>query len=106
LVELGKIAGDDNEELKARELSIWVCIRYLQQLKNCFKENPPKDVSEEIEFFKCIKPKFKATLLYHQMMYNIACRKPFGGSEQLVRFYKKELEVLARYHEENIVFWQ
>lgn len=106
IAELENIAAEHEDGLKARELSIWACVRNIQRLKDFFKENRPKDDQEEIDFFRYVKPKFKARLLYHQALYNIECRQPAAGTELLTQFYKKELQMTGQYYEANAAFCQ
>src|SRR5258708_27732440 len=61
---------------------------------------------EEIQFFKEIKPKYKALLIYHQTLMNIESRKPAGDHLSVVDYYRKELNSINYFFEVNVSFYQ
>lgn len=74
----------------------------LQKLKNATKEYEFKSPEEEIEFFKTIKPKFTAKLIYYNKIYHIET----GKTRVAKKHYQKELKKLNKFHHQNREFCQ
>jgi hypothetical protein len=106
MAQLEENETDNLNDLKRRAQLIWICVTHLQKLKDFFIANAPATEPEEIEFFKEIKPKFKAQLLYQQFLYDIECRKPTGDQEIVTSFYRREIKSIKRYQEVNLAFYQ
>jgi hypothetical protein len=70
---------------------------FLKQLYEQVKLHPFKDQSEEILFFKTIKPIFLSAKIFEQERYNIDQSKPVGTWEKQLLFYEKELDVIQRF---------
>jgi hypothetical protein len=104
--ELAHIAIKEKMPLKRIELSIQVCIKYLRWLKEFIGAHQLENEAQEIAFFKLVKPKFKAQLIFHQQLLNIETRKVIGNVSSISAYYLNELQVLTHFFESNLSFYQ
>src|ERR1035437_1739193 len=51
-----------------------------------------QDAAEEIHFFRNVKPRICANLIYYRSVYNIEMNRPLGSVETQRRYLDKELE--------------
>lgn len=73
--------------------------------KNVVKTNFKSD-SEEIHFFKDIKPQFTSKLIYYNMVYKIEMKRPNGGNRVLKKYYNNELQKLKAYFDNELDFYK
>lgn len=92
--------------LKRAELCFKECKKAVEELKQLIIKYKFKNESEEIRFFKEIKPQFSSKLVYYLMLYNIDTKKPNGGKDILIKYYSKELEKLKHYFDYNLDFYR
>jgi hypothetical protein len=104
--QLQFIEQENDVILKRSELSFIVCKKAIEQLKSFILKYKFKTTSEEIKFFKEIKPQFTSKLIYHLTLYNIETKKPNGGSKILKKYLIKELDKLKSYFDYNLDFYK
>ncbi|MCC6180618.1 MAG: RteC domain-containing protein [Bacteroidia bacterium] len=104
--QLQFIEQENDVILKRSELSFIVCKKAIEQLKSFILKYKFKTISEEIKFFKEIKPQFTSKLIYHLTLYNIETKKPNGGSKILKKYLIKELDKLKSYFDYNLDFYK
>jgi hypothetical protein len=92
--------------LKRSELSFVVCKKIIEQLKVFTLKYKFKSNTEEIKFFKEIKPQFSSKLIYNLTLYNIETKKPNGGNKILRKYLVKELDKLKNYFDYNLDFYK
>ncbi|MDP3557685.1 MAG: RteC domain-containing protein [Bacteroidota bacterium] len=63
-----------------------------------------KSQSEEIKYFKTLKPKLIARLIYFAKVYHIETKKPQGTDKSKRKYLSNELEKINRYFDNNIDF--
>lgn len=102
--ELENIHLQNSEPLHYSEHGIIVVVTFLERLKTFFNKYKFKTQSEEMEFFREIKPALASRLIYYNEIYNIESSKPFGSTKSLKRYYRKELDKLQTFVNENIEF--
>ncbi|WP_435354232.1 RteC domain-containing protein [Emticicia sp. SJ17W-69] len=95
---------DENNQIDKALKAISICEEYLCILKKHIEENPFKTKEEEIYFFKFIKPKFLAKLIFYTKWHNIQIRKITFNNKTSVKYYEKEFKKLKRFLKENIEF--
>lgn len=61
---------------------------------------------EEIYFFKHIKPQYFSKLIYHNYIYKIETKKPFGGHKIIKKYLNNELNKIKRYFDNNLEFYK
>lgn len=104
--QLQFIEQENDVVLKRSELSFIVCKKAIEQLKSFMLKYKFRTTSEEIKFFKEIKPQFTSKLIYHLTLYNIETKKPNGGSKILKKYLIKELDKLKSYFDYNLDFYK
>ena len=102
---LGALKLGEGHLLKRLEESVLVCIKYFTRLRDFYRAHPPKSKEEQIRFFKEIKPKFKALLIFHQALLRIETRKTIGSKEDISNYYMDEVKVLIHYFEDHADFY-
>lgn len=97
----------ENEDcIKAAELSIKVLLSAIEKLKKFTLRYKFKNQAEEIHFFKSIKPQFTSKLIYHNRILNVQTKKPHGGEKVLRKYLNNELEKLKRFFDNNLEFYK
>lgn len=65
-----------------------------------------KDVADEIHFFKNIKPRLCAHLIYYRTIYNIEMNRPVGSIEVQRTYLNKELEDIQDFINKRLDFFR
>ncbi|MCH4156324.1 MAG: RteC domain-containing protein [Muribaculaceae bacterium] len=65
-----------------------------------------QDASEEISFFKDVKPFILSKLIYFNDIYTLDLRKPNGSKEVLKEYYKKKQTAITDFCNANLDFYQ
>ncbi len=104
--QLRSIEEANDSVLKRSKLSFEASKKTIDELKTFTLKYKFKSISEEIKFFKEIKPLFSSKLTYHLMVYNFETRKPNGGREVLKKYLLKELDKLKSYFDYNLDFYK
>ncbi|MDR6968184.1 hypothetical protein J2X31_002199 [Flavobacterium arsenatis] len=95
----------DNPILKC-EKAIEIILASIASLKHIIHKYSFKSESEEIHFFKEVKPQFTSKLIYYNMVYKVETKKPYGGERILKKYLNNELEKLKRYFDNNLEFYK
>ena len=104
--KLSVIQADNSNQLQVAQLAIKVLINILEKLKTaCLKYNF-ESKSEEIEFFRDIKPLFAGKLIYYNEIYNIEISKPFGSEKTLRKYFNNQLLKLENFFKDNLEFYR
>jgi hypothetical protein len=77
--ELDEIAIKNNGALKQANLSLFVCSRYFQKLRDWVMEFPFVSQQDEIYFFKHIKPKVASELIFFRRIKSLELELPETG---------------------------
>lgn len=91
--------------LQSSEESIKIIVSILEKLKTFFMKYKFQSKVEEVDFFRNIKPKFAARLIYYNEIYNIETNKPTGSKKATRKYYSTELSKLKTYFNENREFY-
>src|SRR5690606_17226230 len=75
------------------------------KLKDYVLKTGFKNQQEEIHFFKNIKPKFIAKLIYYNTVYKIETKKP-QGAKAAKKYLNEELNKLKSYFDNNLEFYK
>lgn len=95
----------DNVVFRSEE-SVRLTVKSIEKIKSIIQKYAFKSDQEEILFFKEIKPQFTSKLIYHNSIYKIETKKPFGGLRALKKYYNNELDKLKRYFDNNLDFYK
>lgn len=88
------------------EPAITVTLECMQHLKNSCIKHKFKNTSEEIHFFKEIKPSFVSKLIYYNEIYSIETNCPFGSTKSHRKYYSEELAKLKIFTDNNAEFYR
>lgn len=97
---------EEDDPIKCAQLSIDVCLKAVEKLKNIILKHKFKSQGEEIRFFKVVKPKFLLPLIYHLKVYKIESRKPNGSDKIRRKYLLNELDKLKHYFDSNLDFYR
>ncbi|WP_162127491.1 RteC domain-containing protein [Flavobacterium phycosphaerae] len=104
--QLKIIHSKTEDPIQYAEQAIKIIITILEKLKTKFLNHQFENKAEEVDFFRNIKPRFAAKLIYYNEIYNIETAKPFGTRKAIRKHYKLELTKLEKYGNENIEFYK
>ena len=65
-----------------------------------------EDAAEEIHFFRSVKPRICANLIYHRAIYNIEMNRPLGSMEAQRRYLDKKLEDIQDFTNKRLDFYR
>ena len=104
--QLNFIDLEVDNTLKKCEKAIEVILASIVNLKKVVTKNSFKTDSEEIHFFKEVKPQFTSKLIYYNMVYKIEMKRPNGGNRILKKYYNNELQKLKAFFDNELDFYQ
>jgi hypothetical protein len=83
-----------------------LAVRKSMNLLNIHCQNHPFPTEHaEIQFFKLIKPRFHAQLIYWTTLFDIELHWPVGGLITIRKYIKKNIKYVEVYFEKNIDFY-
>lgn len=86
--------------------SVLLASQTMAELKDWVKANTFPDQDEEIHFFKSVKPKFSALLVYHSEILRIETHRPMGKDKTVKKYLSKEIAKLKDYAAHNRDFYR
>ena len=104
--QLEIIHSQMQEPILYAEQAIKMLIAILEKLKTKFLNHQFENKSEEIDFFRNVKPQFAANLIYYNDIYNIETNKPFGSKKAIRKYYNAEVIKLETFFKENVEFYK
>lgn len=103
--QLKAIHAEFHDPIAYSGRAIKLLVTLLEKLKTFSLKHKFATVTEEIEFFRDIKPSFSARLIYYNDIYNIEVAKPMGLPKDIRRHYKSELAKLKSFFDDNSEFY-
>lgn len=88
------------------ENAIDIILKTINNVKKIVGKSNFKTETEEILFFKEIKPQFTSKLIYYNMIYKIEMKKPNGGHRILKKYYNNELIKLKAFFDNELEFYK
>ncbi len=104
--QLNFIDLEIDDQIKKCEQAITIILKSINELKKLIGKNNFKSKSEEIMFFKEIKPLFTSKFIYFNRVYKIEMKKPNGGNRILKKYYNNELLKLKAFFDNELEFYQ
>ena len=95
-----------DNQIKKCEQAITLILKSINELKKATTKTNFKSQSEEVQFFKEIKPQFTSKLIYFNRVYKIEMKKPNGGNRILKKYYNNELLKLKAFFDNELEFYQ
>lgn len=88
-------------KLQKAEESYSTVLESISRLKDYIFSYTFEDASEEVHFFKEVKPRFLKELIYYSELYHLEACLPVGDADIQTSYYKHELERLRIFFERN-----
>ncbi len=104
--QLNFIDLEIDNQIKKCENAIDIILKSIINVKKIVAKNNFKTETEEILFFKELKPLFTSKLIYYNMIYKIEMKKPNGGNRILKKYYNNELLKLKAFFDNELEFYQ
>ena len=104
--QLNFIDLEIDDQIKKCEQAIKIILKSINELKKVATKNNFKSQSEEILFFKEVKPLFTSKLIFFNRVYKIEMKKPNGGNKILKKYYNNELLKLKAFFDNELEFYQ
>lgn len=104
--QLNFIDLEIDNQIKKCECAIEIILKATEEVKKIIIKNNFKSDSEEILFFKEIKPQFTSKLIYYNVVYKIEMKRPNGGNRILKKYYLNELQKLKAYFDNELDFYK
>lgn len=95
----------DNQSIRC-EKALEVIIKTINSLRTLLSKTKFKTGSEEIKFFKEIKPQFTSKLIYYNTLFKIEMKRPNGGNRILKKYYNNELVKLKAFFDNELEFYK
>lgn len=104
--QLNFIDLEVDNQIKKCENAIEVILASIANLKKIISKSNFKTDTEEIHFFKDLKPQFTSKLIYYNMVFKIEMKRPNGGNRILKKYYNNELLKLKAFFDNELEFYQ
>jgi RteC protein len=104
--QLNFIDLEIDDVIKRSEKAIEIIVNALNNLKKMVIKGNFRSQSEEIKFFKEIKPQIFSKLIYNTRILKIEKKRPKGTDTTKKKYLLNELDNLHRYFDENLDFYQ
>ena len=85
--QLNFIDLEIDNQIKKCENAIDIILKSINSIKNIVSKSSFKTDSEEILFFKEIKPQFTSKLIYYNMLCKIEMKRPNRGNRILKKYF-------------------
>ena len=104
--QLKHIHSESTDPIWYSQQAIKMLIPALERLKTFFLKYKFESKTEEIIFFRDIKPALASKLIYYNDIFNIATNKPVTTKKSILKYYTSELKKLQAYFDENLEFYK
>lgn len=99
---LQNIVLEENDVFFKATQAVNILENAFNSLKSYISSYTFKDESEEIAFFKEIKPQLFSKLIYYRKIYSIEVMRPSGSFETQKNYLNNELDRIKGYFERNL----
>jgi hypothetical protein len=103
--QLAEISLSGEPLIEQYRASIKVSKKAMNKLKNYISSYAFENVTEEVNFFKEIKPKFYSKYIYFINVHNFLLQKPTGGENIQQDYIKMHLSELKTFFDHNRAFY-
>lgn len=100
-IVLTKIGSDDSDILTKAGECINLLEKTFEDLKKFIKTYKFKNETEEIRFFKEIKPRLFSNLIFYRKVYNLELSRPKGDNKVRQDFLRQEMHNINAYFQRN-----
>jgi RteC protein len=96
---------DHDNILPAAQLAIEAIRKAINVLRDFCKHHSFPDQVSEIRFFKSVKPRFHAQLIFWMNLFDLELQKPIGSIKHEKKYLKKRMSLLEDYFEKYKDFY-
>ena len=94
-------------EIISKSLSISLLLeKVFEELKHYISGYTFQSETDEIEFFKEIKPRIFCKLIYYRKIYNIEMNRPVSGPDSVRTYLNQELDNIQDYNHKRLDFYR
>ncbi|PVH26888.1 RteC domain-containing protein [Sphingobacterium corticibacter] len=104
--EIKELSFEEDNIILLSEAVVELILVRIKQIKQYVLEKGFKDIDEEINFFKKVKPSIVSKLIYYNAIYKIESKKPYGGDKALKKYLENEVTKLKRFFDNNLDFYR
>ena len=104
--QLNFIDLEITDPIKHAEKAIEMIVKSLGNLKVIIIKTNFRTQTEEILFFKEVKPQFFSKLIFHTKVLKIETKRPKGTDRSQKKYLLNELDKLNHYFDNNLEFYQ
>lgn len=102
---LKSLEEQQDDLLLKTEQAVKSCKKTLSELQKMVSKNGFASITEEIEFFKTIKPLVVSKLIYYIEYFNIQCKRPKGIKKLQIKYLYAFILKLQEYYNVNMEFY-
>ncbi|WP_163517960.1 RteC domain-containing protein [Gelidibacter japonicus] len=104
--DLTNLENQQKNLLVQTELAVKSCKQTLSELQKWVEKNGFDSINEEMEFFKSVKPKVVAKLIYYIEYFNIQSKRPKGVKKKLqLKYLNTQIIKMQEYYNLNMEFY-
>jgi hypothetical protein len=100
-----QLAGISEPKLEHYRASILICKKAMSKLKNYITSYAFETVTEEVHFFKNVKPRFYGKYIYFINVYNFLVQKPTGSATIQQDYIQMHLHEIKTFFDHNRAFY-
>ncbi len=104
--QLSFIEEETRDTFRKSELSVELVLASIEKLKEFTIKYKFKNKTEEVKFFKHLKPQLFSKLIYYTKIINIEIKRPKGTDKTQRKYLLNELDNLHRFFDNNLDFYQ
>lgn len=101
-----ELTRENGNSLILYEKAINLVLEQLTTTKEFILDRGFKNLPEEIQFFKELKPKILSKLIYYNSIYKIEAKKPYVGDKIIKSYLNDELCRLKKFFDNNLEFYK
>lgn len=103
--KLEKLESEIEDILRKAEKAIKIIKQALIQLRGIVVEQSFKRKSDEIDFFRNVKPQVFSKLIYYVKLFNIESKRPRSSNKSQIKYLNKHIDKLQIYFNDNLEFY-
>src|SRR5690606_31240741 len=104
--EIDELLIEMGDTILFYEIAVGKVLRSLELTRQFVLQRGFLSQSDEIQFFKELKPKIVSKLIYYNAIYKIEAKKPYGGRQVIEAYLNRELLELKRFYDKNVEFYK
>jgi len=104
-LKINEVYDDDQDMVKVSEKSLILIDESIRTLKEMISKHHFESLSEEVYFFKKLKPEFISKFIYYSTILDLESHKPAAGKKVLKKYYEAEQEKLKNFYVSQSEFY-